>query len=82
MGGAAVRWPGRSRPVIVLSGDLAWTCEVCGKWRRDEHIGVASFEVGVWRRNVRYCRDNEVCRDAAGERARKDAERLGVVAAR
>lgn len=54
-----------------------WTCMVCGRYRPDRLIDVASRTVGWVTMNVRYCSDSDSCRVAAEERAASEAVRLG-----
>lgn len=49
---------------------MEWTCEICGALRDDADIDVAQLNLqlkggGQVGRNVRHCRDNEVCEHGA-----------------
>lgn len=52
---------------------LTWMCHICGADREDEKISVCTTDTsedvglpsGTLTQNVRYCNDNENCRDMA-----------------
>lgn len=53
--------------------ELIWTCHICGQVRPCDKIGIFSRDTsadydlpaGTIQQNVRYCNDNDVCRERA-----------------
>ncbi len=44
---------------------LTWTCHICKKERPDKKISVQTNEADLGKENVRYCNDNDDCREKA-----------------
>lgn len=50
-----------------------WTCDICGQQREDRNIAVLSYplkDLPNAERNIRFCNDDEKCRDGAIEKSK------------
>ncbi len=56
--------------------DEYWNCEICGRARRDDQIGLITYPLKIAptaERNLKFCKDNSECVEKANERAKSGA---------